>query len=97
MEKGIKIDIDGNWGIMSDEYCYILGKWTEAERKRDGEKVTVKTLKKRTFHKNLEQLFKAYVHKRLRTEREITSFKQLIDFHKVLLKKVEEIKEKMEG
>jgi len=87
MAKGLKIDIDGTWGIMSDEMNLILGKWTTKKRKKGDEKVEVKTLKSRTYHTDFENLFKTYMENKIKaSEPQLTNFKEVI-------KKEQEIKE----
>lgn len=91
---GVKIDIDGKWGIMSDKFQYILGQWTTKTRQRDGEEVEVKTLTDRTFHDEITHLLKTYTRKRTNNE-EIESFEELKELHKEIKEIFEDIREEL--
>lgn len=92
---GIKIDIDGEWGIMSDDYSYILGQWTTREKTKDGEKIKVKTLKNRTYHGTITQLLRAYKKEKTLSSK-AESFKELIKIHERIMTTIDKIKDKLE-
>ncbi len=83
---GVEIDIDGVYGLMSGERQYTLGKWTT--RKKDGEKV--KTLKDRTYHKDLSSVFRTYKQKKVRRSN-AQSFEELLEEVEKVDKKIDEI------
>lgn len=70
----IDLDIDGEYGLQSDQRQIILGKHSTRERK--GEEVH--TLKDRTYHGTIKGALEKYVDRRLKDGREIADFEELV-------------------
>jgi hypothetical protein len=70
----IDLDIDGEYGLQSDQMQIILGK--HSTRERDGEQVH--TLNNKSYHKNIKSALTTYARKRLKDGGEITDFEELV-------------------
>jgi len=92
----IDIQLDNNYKIKtsSNGMEYILGKITT---RKNGEGEIVETLKGKTYHRSIEHALKAYSDERLRTEGELTSFKDIIEKQRDINEKIENIQEEIEN
>ena len=87
----INIDIDGEWGIQSDAYNIIIGKWGEKENKEgDLEKV----LKSRRYVSTISGALKEYKKLQVRSS-DAESFENLAELVKELDNKIEGITEEL--
>jgi len=85
----MRIKINDNWGISSDRYQYSLCKISED---KNGEE---KFIGISHTYDTIGEVLEDYIKIRIRSNEDITQFKEIIEMEKELLEEVKEIKEEL--
>ena len=87
----IDLDIDGEYGLQSDQMQIILGK--HSTRERGGEQVH--TLNNKSYHKSIKSALTIYARKKLKDGGEITNFEELVKAQTIINETLEGIESEL--